>query len=135
MQVSSGTQNTCPSNEQSCNTEIVLLVVTGIWLSPYESPARIRLQTEPGLVGKQHHIGVHNECFLLQAGRRAVLLARWIVRSVPLEIVGSSGHETVPTRGKPRLERPGRPRGERFEGSCGPHSVGTCAHPAHPVFV
>ncbi|GFV19325.1 transposable element Tcb1 transposase [Trichonephila clavipes] len=27
--------------------------------------------------------------------------ARWIVRSVPLEIVGSSGHEKVPTRGKP----------------------------------
>ncbi|GFW47969.1 transposable element Tc1 transposase [Trichonephila clavipes] len=33
--------------------------------------------------------------------RRAVLLARWIVWSVPLEIVGSSGHEKVPTRGKP----------------------------------
>ncbi|GFT54750.1 transposable element Tc1 transposase [Trichonephila clavipes] len=39
------------------------------------------------------------------------------VRSVPLEIVGSSGHENVPTRGKPGLERPGRPRGERIEGS------------------
>ncbi|GFS99917.1 transposable element Tcb2 transposase [Trichonephila clavipes] len=51
---------------------------------------------------------------LRQAGRRAVLLARWIVRSVPLEIVGSSGHEKVPTRGKPGLERPGRPRGERI---------------------
>ncbi|GFX29124.1 HTH_Tnp_Tc3_2 domain-containing protein [Trichonephila clavipes] len=49
-----------------------------------------------------------------QASRRAVLLARWIVRSVPLEIVGSSGHEKVPTRGKPGLERPGRPRGERI---------------------
>ncbi|GFU64039.1 hypothetical protein TNCV_4677441, partial [Trichonephila clavipes] len=45
--------------------------------------------------------------------------ARWIVWSVPLEIVGSSGHEKVPTRGKPGLERPGRPRGERIEGSCG----------------
>ncbi|GFT05963.1 hypothetical protein TNCV_3926991 [Trichonephila clavipes] len=55
----------------------------------------------------------------LQAGRRAVLLDRWIVRSVPLEIVESSGHEKVPTRGKPGLERPGRPRGERIEGSCG----------------
>ncbi|GFU58442.1 transposable element Tcb1 transposase [Trichonephila clavipes] len=55
------------------------------------------------------------------AGRRAVLLARWIVRSVPLEIVGSSGHEKVPTCGKPGLERPGRPRGERIEGSCGMH--------------
>ncbi|GFX14019.1 transposable element Tcb2 transposase [Trichonephila clavipes] len=48
------------------------------------------------------------------AGRRAVLLARCIFRSVPLEIVGSSGHEKVPTRGKPGLERPGRPRGERI---------------------
>ncbi|GFV77952.1 transposable element Tcb2 transposase [Trichonephila clavipes] len=47
------------------------------------------------------------------AGRRAVLLVRWIVRSVPLEIVGSSGHEKVPTRGKPGLERRGIPRGER----------------------
>ncbi|GFU70350.1 transposable element Tcb1 transposase [Trichonephila clavipes] len=36
----------------------------------------------------------------LQVGRRAVLLARWIIRSVLLEIVGSSGHEKVPTRGK-----------------------------------
>ncbi|GFW42808.1 transposable element Tcb2 transposase [Trichonephila clavipes] len=37
--------------------------------------------------------------------------------SVPLEIVGSSGHEKVLTRGKPGPERPGRPRGERIEGS------------------
>ncbi|GFX38310.1 HTH_Tnp_Tc3_2 domain-containing protein [Trichonephila clavipes] len=43
-----------------------------------------------------------------------MLLVRWIVRSVPLEIFGSSGHEKVPTRGKPGLERPGRPRGERI---------------------
>ncbi|GFX14485.1 uncharacterized protein TNCV_1616681 [Trichonephila clavipes] len=42
-----------------------------------------------------------------------MLLARWIIRSVPLEIVGSSGHEKVPTCGKPGLERSGRPRGER----------------------
>ncbi|GFX26512.1 HTH_Tnp_Tc3_2 domain-containing protein [Trichonephila clavipes] len=42
------------------------------------------------------------------------MLARWIVRSVPLEIVGSSGHEKVPMREKPGLERPGRPRGERI---------------------
>ncbi|GFV40317.1 hypothetical protein TNCV_4900361 [Trichonephila clavipes] len=55
------------------------------------------------------------------AGRRAVLLDRWIVRSEPLEIVGSSGHEKVPTRGKPGLEQPGRPRGEKMEGSCGKH--------------
>ncbi|GFW11392.1 HTH_Tnp_Tc3_2 domain-containing protein [Trichonephila clavipes] len=56
-----------------------------------------------------------------KAGRRAVLLTRWIVRSVPLEIVGSSGHEKVPTRGKPDLERHRRPRGEGIEGSCGKH--------------
>ncbi|GFS95005.1 transposable element Tcb2 transposase [Trichonephila clavipes] len=48
----------------------------------------------------------------IASGRRAVLLARWIVRSVLLEIVGSSGHEKVPTCEKPGLERPGRPRGE-----------------------
>ncbi|GFX37127.1 putative DD41D transposase [Trichonephila clavipes] len=48
------------------------------------------------------------------AGRRAVLLARWITRSVPLEIVGSSGQEKVLTRRKPGLERPGRPRGDRI---------------------
>ncbi|GFX80076.1 transposable element Tcb2 transposase [Trichonephila clavipes] len=40
-----------------------------------------------------------------------MLLARWIVRSVPLEIVGSSGYKKVPRRGKPGLERPG---GERI---------------------
>ncbi|GFV81335.1 hypothetical protein TNCV_4773611 [Trichonephila clavipes] len=50
-----------------------------------------------------------------------MLLARWIVRSVPLEIVGSSEYEKVPTRGIPVLKRPGRPRGERIEGSCGKH--------------
>ncbi|GFX40989.1 transposable element Tcb2 transposase [Trichonephila clavipes] len=49
-----------------------------------------------------------------QVGRRTVLLTRWIARSVPLEIVGSSGYEKVPTHGKPGLERPGRPRGERI---------------------
>ncbi|GFU27132.1 hypothetical protein TNCV_4651571 [Trichonephila clavipes] len=38
---------------------------------------------------------------------------------VPLEILMSSGHEKVPSREKPSLERPGRPRGERIEGSCG----------------
>ncbi|GFX56071.1 uncharacterized protein TNCV_1953911 [Trichonephila clavipes] len=32
-------------------------------------------------------------------------------------VVGSSGHEKLPTRGKPGLERQGRPRGERIEGS------------------
>ncbi|GFX20600.1 transposable element Tcb2 transposase [Trichonephila clavipes] len=52
----------------------------------------------------------------MQAGRHSVLLARWIVRSFPLETVGSSGHEKVPTHEKPGLERPGRPRGET-EGS------------------
>ncbi|GFV54144.1 putative transposable element [Trichonephila clavipes] len=32
------------------------------------------------------------------------VVARWIVLSMPLEIVGSSGHKKVPTRGKPGLE-------------------------------
>ncbi|GFV55772.1 transposable element Tcb2 transposase [Trichonephila clavipes] len=43
-----------------------------------------------------------------------MLLARRIFRSVLLEIVGSSGHEKVPMRGKPGLEHPGRPQGERI---------------------
>ncbi|GFV75727.1 uncharacterized protein TNCV_1756551 [Trichonephila clavipes] len=37
----------------------------------------------------------------MQADLRSVLLARWIIRSAPLEIVGSSGHEKVTTSGKP----------------------------------
>ncbi|GFX30786.1 hypothetical protein TNCV_656721 [Trichonephila clavipes] len=53
--------------------------------------------------------------------RRVAGVAVLLVRSGPLEIVGSSGHEKVPPRGKPGLERPGRPRGERIEGSCGKH--------------
>ncbi|GFT56577.1 HTH_Tnp_Tc3_2 domain-containing protein [Trichonephila clavipes] len=48
------------------------------------------------------------------AGRRAVLLARRFVRSVPLEIVGNSGHEKVPTRGNSDLERPGRREDRRI---------------------
>ncbi|GFW79216.1 hypothetical protein TNCV_2476231 [Trichonephila clavipes] len=44
-----------------------------------------------------------------------------IVLSLPLEIVGSSGHEKGPTSGKTGLDRPGRPRGERIKGSCGKH--------------
>ncbi|GBL99914.1 hypothetical protein AVEN_19416-1 [Araneus ventricosus] len=60
MQVSSGTKNNSSPNEPSCTTVTVsfngvLLVVTGTWSSPYESPARIRLQTKPGLVGKISH--------------------------------------------------------------------------------
>ncbi|GBL79575.1 hypothetical protein AVEN_18144-1 [Araneus ventricosus] len=59
MQVSSRTKNNSSPNEPSCTTVTVsfngvLLVVTGTWRSPYESPARIRLQTKPGLVGKHH---------------------------------------------------------------------------------
>ncbi|GFV95914.1 transposable element Tcb2 transposase [Trichonephila clavipes] len=42
---------------------------------------------------------------------------RWIVRSVSLEIVGSSGHKKVPMRRKLGLERPGRPQGKMIEGS------------------
>ncbi|GFX73734.1 uncharacterized protein TNCV_4290501 [Trichonephila clavipes] len=59
MQVRSGTKNSSSPNEPSCTTITVsfngvLLVVTGTWCSPYSSPARIRLQTKPGLVGKRH---------------------------------------------------------------------------------
>ncbi|GFX15124.1 uncharacterized protein TNCV_2480381 [Trichonephila clavipes] len=59
MQVSSGTKNNSSPNEPSCTTVTVsfngvLLVVTGTWRSPYESPARTMLQTKPGLVRKHH---------------------------------------------------------------------------------
>ncbi|GFX73007.1 hypothetical protein TNCV_2060731 [Trichonephila clavipes] len=53
--------------------------------------------------------------------------AGWSTRHVAGQVdrsecaVGSSGHEKVPTRRKPCLERLGRPRGERIEGSCGKH--------------
>ncbi|GFU88254.1 hypothetical protein TNCV_846471 [Trichonephila clavipes] len=57
------------------------------------------------------------------AARHAVLLARWIIWSEPLDIVESSGHEKLPTRGKSVLERPGRPRGEdRAASACRPNS-------------
>ncbi|GFU91384.1 hypothetical protein TNCV_2541521 [Trichonephila clavipes] len=62
---------------------------------------------------------------ILMAGRRAVLLSRWIVRSVPLEIVGSSGHEKVPTRGKPGLsdqeDHEERRSKDRVASTCGPY--------------
>ncbi|GFV90301.1 hypothetical protein TNCV_4380161 [Trichonephila clavipes] len=45
---------------------------------------------------------------------KSVLLARWIVRSGPLEIVGR-----VDTRRYPRVENRMERRGERIEGSCG----------------
>ncbi|GFU69720.1 uncharacterized protein TNCV_1221081 [Trichonephila clavipes] len=66
-----------PPNEQSCTTETalfshILLVVTGTWHSPYESPARIGLQAKPGLVEKHHTkilcCGVHNACILSTPG-------------------------------------------------------------------
>ncbi|GFU70097.1 DDE_3 domain-containing protein [Trichonephila clavipes] len=60
------------------------------------------------------------------AGRRAVLLARWIVRSRPLEIVESNGHEKVPTRGKPvwsdQEDHEKRGSKDRAASTCGPHS-------------
>ncbi|GFU68149.1 hypothetical protein TNCV_248131 [Trichonephila clavipes] len=61
------------------------------------------------------------------AGRRTVLLARWIIRSVPLEIVGSSRHEKVPTRGKPGLGSDQEDHEEigskhRVASTCGPHT-------------
>ncbi|GFW87922.1 uncharacterized protein TNCV_1360251 [Trichonephila clavipes] len=59
MQVSSETKNNSFPNEPSYTTVTawlngVLLVVTSTWRSPYLSPARIRLQAKPGLIGKHH---------------------------------------------------------------------------------
>ncbi|GFU47013.1 uncharacterized protein TNCV_3439921 [Trichonephila clavipes] len=53
MLVIFGTKNNSSPNEPSCTTVTVsfngvLLVVTGTCLSPYYTPARIRLQTKPG---------------------------------------------------------------------------------------
>ncbi|GFV35438.1 hypothetical protein TNCV_3204701 [Trichonephila clavipes] len=64
---------------------------------------------------------------MITAGWRcAVLLARWIVRSVLLEIVGSSGHEKYP-RAKNRVwsnQEDHKERGskDRAATTCGPHS-------------
>ncbi|KFM63708.1 hypothetical protein X975_13027, partial [Stegodyphus mimosarum] len=40
------------------------------WSSPYESPARIRLQAKPGLVGKHHTSPLlrHPQCMLSTPG-------------------------------------------------------------------
>ncbi|GFV19823.1 hypothetical protein TNCV_480491 [Trichonephila clavipes] len=48
-----------------------------------------------------------------------MLLARWIVGSVPLEIVGGSGHEKVPRSGATRRTTK---REDRAARTCGPHS-------------
>ncbi|GFV10353.1 transposable element Tcb2 transposase [Trichonephila clavipes] len=47
------------------------------------------------------------------------LIQFYIGPKAPITTEDSSGHEKVPTRGKPGLERPEKPRGERIEGSCG----------------
>ncbi|GFX48152.1 hypothetical protein TNCV_4114871 [Trichonephila clavipes] len=61
----------------------------------------------------------------LEAGRSDVLPARWIVRSVPLEIVGSSGQRKVPTRGNRFWsDQDGHEDGgskDRDASTCGPH--------------
>ncbi|GFY11145.1 hypothetical protein TNCV_4471311 [Trichonephila clavipes] len=65
-------------------------------------------------------------CETCQAGRRAVSLAMWIIRSVPLEIVGSSGHEKVPTAENQvwsdREDHEERGSKDRAASTCGPHS-------------
>ncbi|GFV24282.1 hypothetical protein TNCV_4962621 [Trichonephila clavipes] len=58
-------------------------------------PAQIRSFINVGLPADCRKTLVSETC---QACRRAVLLDRWIARSVPLEIAGSIGHEKVPTR-------------------------------------
>ncbi|GFV14483.1 transposable element Tc1 transposase [Trichonephila clavipes] len=55
---------------------------------------------KPAQIRRFINLKITADCRKTLAGRCAVLLARWIVRSVPLEIVGSSGHEKVPTRRK-----------------------------------
>ncbi|GFT78705.1 transposable element Tcb2 transposase, partial [Trichonephila clavipes] len=59
-------------------------------------------------------------------GRRTVLLARWIVRSVPLEIVESNGHEKIPTRRNrvwsDQEDHEERGSKDRAASTCGPHS-------------
>ncbi|GFW76982.1 transposable element Tcb2 transposase, partial [Trichonephila clavipes] len=59
-------------------------------------------------------------------GRRTVLLARWIVRSVPLEIVESSGHEKIPARRNrvwsDQEDHEERGSKDRAASTCGPHS-------------
>ncbi|GFX33462.1 hypothetical protein TNCV_4122961 [Trichonephila clavipes] len=55
-----------------------------------------------------------------------MLLARRIVRSVPLEIVGNSGHEKVPTRENrvwsDQEDHEERGSKDRAASTCGPHS-------------
>ncbi|GFX84552.1 transposable element Tcb2 transposase [Trichonephila clavipes] len=58
----------------------------------------------------------------LLAGQRAVLLARWIVRSVPIEIVGSSGHEKVNRVWSNQEDHEERGSKDRVANTCGPHS-------------
>ncbi|GFX91519.1 uncharacterized protein TNCV_3681051 [Trichonephila clavipes] len=66
-QVSSGTQNSSPSQKRAIYTtetvsfNNVLLEVTGTWRSPFESPAGITLRAKPGLVGK-HHTSPQLQC-------------------------------------------------------------------------
>ena len=59
MQVSSGTKNNSSPKRailyhRTVSFNGVLYVVTYTWRSSYENPARIRLQTKRGLVGKRH---------------------------------------------------------------------------------
>ncbi|GFX47605.1 HTH_Tnp_Tc3_2 domain-containing protein [Trichonephila clavipes] len=62
---------------------------------------RKRYNQEEGAIEASSNSKIHKrDDYPPIADRRAVLLARWIVRSVLLEIVGSSGHEKVPTSGK-----------------------------------
>ncbi|GFX21262.1 hypothetical protein TNCV_2252101 [Trichonephila clavipes] len=56
-------------------------------------------------------------------------LARWIVQSVPLEIVESSGHENVPTCGKPGVWSDQEDHEERGSKD---HAASTCASHSDP---
>ncbi|GFX95011.1 uncharacterized protein TNCV_3046431 [Trichonephila clavipes] len=59
VHICSVTLHNPPPNAQSCTTDKVrfndvLLVVTATWRSPYEIPAKIRLQAKPRPIGKYY---------------------------------------------------------------------------------
>ncbi|GFX78772.1 transposable element Tcb2 transposase [Trichonephila clavipes] len=83
-----GTRNFEPRSSDKNNTCQVPFIATGTFGYP--------LLNIVSAAAKAIDTLVTFSVALFNAGRRAVFLARWIVRSVPLEIVGSSGHEKYP---------------------------------------
>ncbi|GFX88001.1 uncharacterized protein TNCV_4374651 [Trichonephila clavipes] len=64
--------------------------------------------------------------YLYHSATAAKRKTRWIVRSVPLEIVGNSGHEMIPTRENrvwsDQEDHEERGSKDRAASTCGPHS-------------